>query len=110
MNALIHSLPADGALRFRQYVWPDVFDQQGEKPFFTTPLNQDSLSWTVRLTTNALWDRINTLSQPAILQGADKEAFRAKFAEILKGGDCDWNDAGEVLMHGMTHYAWTTRL
>jgi hypothetical protein len=57
-----------------------------------------------------LWERILTLSQVAVLQGADRDAFKAKFDEIVSQGGQVWNEKGEVEFHGFTTYGWTSRL
>ncbi|KAI9171365.1 methyltransferase [Paramyrothecium foliicola] len=115
LNSLVHSMPTDGAPRFRQFVWADVFKQQAmDKPLFTAPLEDESVSWTVKLGREALWDRFNTLSQVAVLQGEDRKAFRAQYDAILDEGEGegegDWTEAGEIVVHGITYFAWTTKL
>lgn len=62
------------------------------------------------LSRDALWDRVNTLSQVMTLRGEERAAFRARFDDILREGDGEWNARGEVAFHGATVYAWTTRL
>lgn len=112
MKELIHSLPPGGPPRFRDDKWWEVFDRQSRaaRHFFSTPVGEERLPFTVWLTKERLWDRINTLSHVAVLEGADRAAFVARFEQILKDGDGDWNDKGEVEFHGATTFAWTTRL
>lgn len=62
------------------------------------------------LTKDRLWDRVNTLSQVVTLQGESKEAFRARFDDILRDGDGKWNAKGEVEFHGVAVYVWTASL
>lgn len=112
MKQLILALPPDGTNRFRDDKWPEVFERQSRdpEPYFTTPISQETIPFTVWRTKELLWDRIQTLSQIAVLQGADKEAFKASFEEIMTDRDQVWNEKGEVEFHGFTTYGWTTRL
>ncbi|UNI14756.1 hypothetical protein JDV02_001354 [Purpureocillium takamizusanense] len=116
LNELILALPADGPPRFRDDRWRDVFARQAaehrdEHRHFSTPLGEERLPFTVWRTRELLWDRVNTLSQVYMLErGGPREAFRARFDEILDGADGSWNDEGEIEFHGTTVYAWTTRL
>ncbi|KYK60001.1 2-heptaprenyl-1,4-naphthoquinone methyltransferase [Drechmeria coniospora] len=112
MKELVVSAPPDGPKRFRDGAWMDVFDRQSSaaRPLFTTPIGQDRVPFTVWRTKEALWDRLNTLSHIFVLPDAEKAAFKAKFEQILKGGDGNWNDKQEVEFHGATAYAWTKGL
>ncbi|PNY24651.1 methyltransferase-like [Tolypocladium capitatum] len=112
MKELILSLPPGGPPRFRDDKWREVFDRQSRaaKPLFSTPAGEERLPFTVRLSKERLWDRINTLSQVAVLEGTDRAAFVARFEQILKDGDGNWNGKGEVEFHGTTSSTWTTRL
>lgn len=58
----------------------------------------------------ALWERVRTLSHVAVLEGMAKEDFRGRFDRIVDGGDARWNEKGELAIHGVTPFAWTTRL
>lgn len=62
------------------------------------------------LTQDLLWDRVRTLSHISILHEQGDTAFKQKLDEIVKGGDGKWNEKGEVAMHGITPFAWTTKL
>lgn len=124
LNDLVFSLPEDGHPRFRHEKWQDVFAGQmqsgplqvfrqtltGHLPRFSLPLGEDKVAWTVWLQPEALWSRLRTLSQVAVLKGEAKEEARARFDEILKGEDVQRNEKGEVLVHGHTYFAWTDRL
>ncbi|KAJ6446082.1 2-deoxy-D-gluconate 3-dehydrogenase [Purpureocillium lavendulum] len=114
LNELILGLPADGPPRFRDDKWRDVFERQAraDQPVVSTPLAEERLPFTVWRTRELLWDRVNTLSQVYMLkEGGEREAFRARFDEILDGAGGDkWNDKGEIEFHGTTVYAWTARL
>lgn len=118
---------ADGQPRFRDFVWKDVFDRQldsnplravadvvfegGRKmPLFSVPIGEEKVPFTVWLTEEAVWNRLRTLSQVAVLEGERAAAFKAKFDEILKGETVERNEKGEVALHGVTFFAWTSRL
>lgn len=81
-----------------------------EEPLFSDPISTDRVSFAVWLTLDGLWDRVNTLSWIAVLEGNDRKVYREKFERIVKEGDGKWNEKGEVEVHGCTFYAWTTRL
>ncbi|KHO00080.1 uncharacterized protein MAM_02003 [Metarhizium album ARSEF 1941] len=112
LKHLIMTLPPDGTHRFRDDTWRDVFERQARDPapLFTTPVGRDKIPFTVWLTKELLWERIQTLSQVAVLRDADRDAFRASFDGIMSEGDQVWNDKGEVEFHGFTVYGWTSRL
>lgn len=126
LNDLVYSLPEDGNPRFRHYEWRRVFDEQGLKsnPLqalrdtlvttdrltrFSLPLGEDRIPFTVWLSDEALWNRLTTLSQIAILKDDDRVQVRAKFDEIVKGSSVERNEKGEIAVHGFTYYAWTNR-
>ncbi|OAA73460.1 Methyltransferase type 11 [Cordyceps fumosorosea ARSEF 2679] len=108
----IMQLPSMGPSRFRDEKWPLVFQQQAKNasPMFSTPIETASVPFTLWLKPGALCDRINTLSQVSILEGADREAFLANFNKAVQDGDGEWNDEGAIAFHGHTFYAWTSRL
>jgi SAM-dependent methyltransferase len=112
LHELIINAATDGQPRFRDDVWWQVFDEQDkEKPLFTTPIGEDKdVEWNIWLSKDALWDRVHTLSHVSMLQGEARERFRAEFDRILEEGDGRWNDKKEVLVHGISPTAWTTRL
>lgn len=108
LKQLILDLPLSGPLRFREDKWSQVFDQ-GQK-FFSVPIESQKVQHTTWLTREALWSRVNTLSQVSILEGGDKEAFIKKFNEFLDGEGTIWNDKKEIAVHVNVFYAWTRRL
>ncbi|KAF4124033.1 tRNA G46 methylase TrmB [Geosmithia morbida] len=108
LNELILSISRDGQPRFRDYKWKDVFDTQ--TGLFSTPIGEDGIEWTIWLSHQALWERVQTLSHVALLRGADADDFKEKFDDLAKAGDGQRNDKGEVAIHGKTVLAWTTRL
>lgn len=107
LHELILSLPTGGQPRFRDDVWRQVFNGQ---TLFSTPLDEEKTPWTVWLELEALWDRVNTLSQVAILEGEERTSFRKRFDDIVKGGDAEWNGKHEVGVHGVTFYTWTSKV
>lgn len=110
LNELVFSLDNSGQPRFRDFVWPDVFESQRGKELFSTPIGEEKFLWTTWLTDNAIWLRLNTLSQIAVLQGREREAFVEKVHALLLEPDVERNERGEVALHGTTYFAWTTRL
>jgi ubiquinone/menaquinone biosynthesis C-methylase UbiE len=127
LNQLVHSLESDGQQRFRQFLWKDVFDAQvpsnpvetaanflvpgsNKGPFFSVPIGEDSEPWVVWLDPEALWKRLATLSQVAMLKGEALDKFRARFDEIMGEPSVETNDKGEVAVHGKTYFAWSSRV
>ncbi|KAK0371200.1 methyltransferase [Colletotrichum limetticola] len=127
LNELVFTLGGDGQPRFRDFVWKDVFDSQldanplravkdvvlegGRKmPLFSVPVGEEKVPFTVWLTPEAVWNRLRTLSQVAVLEGARAAAFKAEFDAILGGESVERNEKGEVALHGVTYFAWTSRL
>lgn len=58
----------------------------------------------------SLWARINTLSQIAILKGEERETAIKTFKDILRDGDVERNEKGDIAVHGVTYFAWTDRI
>jgi hypothetical protein len=124
LNELIFSLGSDGNPRFRDHCWKAVFERQldpnplhairdvlsDRMPRFSLPLGEDSVKWTVWLPDAALWLRISTLSQVAVLEGQARDQFYDNFRRIVAEGDVERNAMGEVAFHGVTLFAWTSRL
>ncbi|KAI1112498.1 S-adenosyl-L-methionine-dependent methyltransferase [Nemania sp. NC0429] len=114
----------DGLPRFRHYKWQDVFEQQApgnpvrvirdtftdHLPRFSLPLGENTIKWTRWLSEEALWARINTLSQIAVLVGEGREAAVKVFKDTLQGDDVERNQKGEIAVHGVTYFAWTDRI
>ncbi|RGP74321.1 2-heptaprenyl- -naphthoquinone [Fusarium longipes] len=103
---------ADNEPRFRDQAWKQVFERQAEaeSPFFSTPLETDKVPWSVWLTPEALWDRFNTLSWNALREGEERRRFREKYDRIVKEGGGEFNDQGQIELHGCTFIAWVSRL
>lgn len=114
----------DGEPRFRHQRWKDVFEaQQGSTPLqtlvdtfkhklpqFSLPLGEETVKWAVWLTEQAIWERYLTLSQIAILNGPDREIVKRAVFQALTGEGVEKNEKGEVALHGMTYFAWTSRV
>lgn len=123
MNDLIWSLD-DGLPRFRHQKWKEVFQQQlpgnplqaladtltNQLPRFSLPIGEQTSQWTVWLTEDALWSRLSTLSQIAVLKGEQKEAAVNVFNEAMQSDDVERNSDGEIALHGVTYFAWTDRI
>lgn len=112
LNQQILDLPRFGPDRFRDDKWRQVYDRQAttQSPMFATPIGTAQQPFKLWLKPDAIWSRVNTLSQVAILKGTARERFIAKFNKLMSDGDCERNDKGEVAVHGCVYYAWTSRL
>ena len=125
MNTLIFaSAKPDGVPRFRDHKWKEVFEAQpasnplrvirdtltNNLPRFSLPLGEDRVPWSVWLAPEALWKRVTTLSQIALLEGEALARFRASFDEILRLPDVERDGQGRVLTHGVTYMAWCDRI
>ncbi|KAI0409631.1 methyltransferase [Xylaria palmicola] len=114
----------DGLPRFRHQKWKEVFEDQpptnpiqaitnglaDRLPRFSLPLGQSSVKWAMWLSEEALWARINTLSQIAVLKGEERDTAVKTFNDILRGDDVEKNSKGDIAVHGVTYYAWTDRI
>ncbi|KAI0018295.1 S-adenosyl-L-methionine-dependent methyltransferase [Xylariomycetidae sp. FL0641] len=114
----------DGLPRFRHLKWKEVFERQppanpvqvirdtftDHLPRFSLPLGEGSVKWTTWLSEDALWARVNTLSQVAMLKGEERDAATKLFKEAMNSDDIERNDKGEIAAHGVTYFVWTDRL
>ncbi|VBB72789.1 Putative methyltransferase [Podospora comata] len=107
LNSWIYSISSDGQPRFRDGQWRGALEDQ---QLFALPLSEETVKWTVWLSEGALWSRINTLSQVAILEGSDREAAVRVFKEALQSPDVERNEKGEIALHGVTYFVWTKKL
>ncbi|KAF9774516.1 hypothetical protein IL306_007470 [Fusarium sp. DS 682] len=112
LSELNFNKKTDNEPRFRHLLWKQVFERQAEaeKPFFSTPIETEKITWSIWLTPDALWDRFDTLSWNKLRQGEERRLFREEFDKIIKGGDAKFNEKGEIELHGCTFFAWTSRL
>ena len=106
-NDRIWSIPSDGNPRFRDQKWKEAFNGQD---LFSLPLGEQTIKWTVWLSDDALWSRINTLSQVAVLEGQERESAINVFKEALQSPDVERNERGEIALHGITYFAWTKKI
>ncbi|KAK4165827.1 putative methyltransferase [Cladorrhinum sp. PSN259] len=107
LNEWIRSLPSDGNPRFRDEEWKKAFQDQ---KLFSLPLGEQTIKWKTWLTEDALWSRINTLSQVAVLEGKEKESATKVFKEAFALGDVERNSNGEIALHGITLFVWTKKI
>ncbi|KXJ95986.1 methyltransferase domain-containing protein [Microdochium bolleyi] len=123
LNEWIHTFK-DNNRRFRDLEWKQVFEQQlpgnpfqvirntlsDHLPRFSLPLGEASVPFEVWLTEDALWSRLKTLSQIAVLSAEELEKAKVTFEDVLKSDDVERNSKGEVKLHGVTYFAWTDRI
>jgi hypothetical protein len=114
----------DGHPRFRHMTWKQVFEEHqnsallqvlndtltGHMPMFSLPLGEENVKWTVWLTDTAVWSRYATLSMIANLGEDRKEEIRKEVFDALKDDGVERNARGEIAVHGMTYFAWTSRV
>ncbi|TAQ89020.1 hypothetical protein B7494_g2665 [Chlorociboria aeruginascens] len=114
----------DGLPRFRHMKWKQAFESQVDStplqalkdtlthnlPKFSLPIGEEDIQWTVYLSDEQVWDRFNTLSQIAVLEGEVREGVKREAMEALKNESTIRNQKGEVAVHGVTHLAWTSRI
>ena len=58
-------------------------------PRFSLPIGEQRTAWTVWLSADGLWARLQTLSQIAVLEGAGRDRAKAVFEDALAGADVD---------------------
>jgi hypothetical protein len=104
--------------------WKQVFEKQQattplqtlidtfshHMPKFFLPLGEEDVKWTVWLDDEAVWSRYATLSMIANLDESRKEEVRKEVLDALKEDGVERNARGEVAVHGMTYFAWTSRV
>lgn len=109
----------DGAPRFRNEKWRQVFDDQNAgnplslhfaNPLFGLPLGEGSVDFETSLSKEALWSRMRTLSQFAILEGKELERVRKTFFDSLDSDGTQIDEGGLVAIHGHTVFFWTSKI
>ena len=114
----------DGATRFRDHKWKEVFENQlattplqtlkdtftQQLPLFSLPLGEQKVEWTVWLDDEAVFARYATLSQIANLDQEKQGKVKKQVLEALKGDDTVRNEKGEIAVRGVTYLAWTSRV
>ncbi|OCK78826.1 S-adenosyl-L-methionine-dependent methyltransferase [Lepidopterella palustris CBS 459.81] len=106
--------------RFRHGKWKHVFDDQIKStpltmtalanPLFSLPLGEQEIKWTVWLSKDDVWKRYCTLSQIAIQKGEELASTKHAFDDAINGDDVEMNEKGEVALHGITFFAWTSKI
>ncbi|KAL8971504.1 MAG: hypothetical protein Q9183_001030 [Haloplaca sp. 2 TL-2023] len=103
--------------RFRHEKWRQVFDKQlsgnpftiqAADPLFTLPIGEGLVEFTHWLQPETIWERFHSLSQIAVLDGAELAKVKEKVFAALNAPDAEKNGAGELLLHGRSVYAWTS--
>lgn len=104
--------------------WKAIFDKQQDTtplqtlkdivshnlPTFSLPLGEETVEWTVWMSEEAIWGRYTTLSQVANLDETKREEIRKQVSTVLKEGDTERNEKGEIALHGVTYLCWTSRV
>lgn len=101
-----------GPPKFRHEKWMHIFDEQESfaEKLFTAPISTEKKPFAHYLTRDALWSRLNTLSQIYILEGPAKQAFIDNFDAYLNKDKEAWNESNQIEVHGNVFYTWTQRL
>ena len=109
----------DDQPRFRHQKWKAVFDEQAKSdpltlhfadPIFGLPIGEASVEYETSLSKQDIWKRLRTLSQLAILEGAELERVQKIFFDSVEGHDAGPGTDGKVPLHGRTVMAWTSRI
>ena len=97
--------------------WKEVFEGQQEAtllhltyPKFSLPIGEDSVKWTVWLKDEAVWSRYSTLSQIANQTVEEKKITKQRVMVALQDEDTKRNEKGEIAVHGVTYFVWTSRI
>lgn len=117
MRDVIHTFH-DDTPRFRDDQWRQVFDEQNRSdplslqftanPIFGLPIGEGHVSYEERLRPDAVWARLSTLSQIAVLKEEALGKVRQTFFEAAKVEEQD--DQGRIAVHGKTVFFWTSRI
>ncbi|QKX63968.1 uncharacterized protein TRUGW13939_11141 [Talaromyces rugulosus] len=95
----------DNVPRFRHGKWKAIFNAPGQT-FFEQPVEEKDVPFTYYADVDALWGRLRTYSQFTNLEGEELQALREKFDAALSCDNVPRNEAGDVAVHGRTHYVW----
>lgn len=116
MRDLLHTFQ-DDTPRFREGKWKQVFDEQSRSdplslhfanPIFGLPIGEGSVKYEHRLTLDAIWSRLRTLSQFAILEGEALGKVKKVFFDAAEAEQAD--EEGKIAVHGRTYFFWTSRI
>ncbi|EED13880.1 2-heptaprenyl-1,4-naphthoquinone methyltransferase, putative [Talaromyces stipitatus ATCC 10500] len=97
----------DNVPRFRHGIWRNVFDEE-RQTYFETPIHEEREEHTQWRCVEAIWDRLQTYSIFSTAEEGVLRDFKEKFDGTLR--EVPKNEAGEVVVHGRTQYAWTKAL
>jgi len=109
----------DETPRFRHEKWRKVFDDQAQSnpltlhladPLFGLPLGEASVEFVTWLSKDAIWSRLRTLSQLAVLEGEELNKIEKTFWDSINSEDTETDESGRVPVHGRTVFFWTSRI
>ncbi|KAH8803484.1 methyltransferase [Xylogone sp. PMI_703] len=100
----------DGLARFRHMKWKDVFTSTTPH-LFKHPLQENrDTKWTKYLSDEAIWKRLATVSAIQNLTSEKRDEVKRLVFDALKGDEVERNENGEVVLHGLTYFAWTQKV
>ncbi|KKY29008.1 putative 2-heptaprenyl-naphthoquinone [Phaeomoniella chlamydospora] len=110
----------DGAARFRHEKWKKVFDDQLEStpwrviktadPMFSLPIGEERFPFETWLSKEDIWNRYYTLSQIAVLEGAELDRVKKAVTDALNAEDVKLNEEGKLPVRGYTVVSWTSKI
>ena len=108
----------DDTPRFRDDKWRQVFDEQNRtdplslqftaNPIFGLPIGEGHVVYEHRLPPDAVWARLSTLSQIAVLEDDELNKVKKTFYDAVELDDKD--SQGRIAVHGRTVFFWTSRI
>ncbi|RVX67431.1 hypothetical protein B0A52_08784 [Exophiala mesophila] len=117
MRRVVHTFH-DDTLRFRDGQWRKVFDEQNRSdplslqfsanPIFGLPIGEGHVAYEHRLSPDAVWARLSTLSQIAVLRGEAFDKVKQTFYEAANVDEQD--DQGRIAVRGRTVFFWTSKI
>jgi len=101
----------DDTPQFKDETWRTVFEEQPDRNLkFRRPLESEGVKFTGWMTADAMWARLKTHGQIAVLKGAELDGAKQVLDDALAGDDVEVNEKGEIAVHAQCFYAWTERL
>lgn len=109
----------DDSPRFRHEKWRQVFDEQTASnpvslqlsdPLFSLPLGEGAVDFQTWLSKDAIWSRLRTLSQLAVLEGEELDKVKKTFDDSMDMESNKVDEAGRVAVHGRTVFFWTSKI
>jgi len=116
MRDVVWSLEDDQP-RFRHEQWRKVFDEQTSSnpltlhfadPLFSLPIGEAAIDFETWLSADDIWSRLRTLSQIAILEGAELQQMKKKFDDALEKDSSSVD--GKYPVYGRTVMYWTSHI